>query len=391
MISEKIKNVSHTLKEEFISIRRHLHAFPELGYKEFKTSAFIANYLKDLGLEVKTHIAGTGVTGLLKSNSSGQTIAIRADMDALPIHEQNEIDYVSKNEGIMHACGHDAHVSIVLGTAKILSKLKNELKTNVKFVFQPGEEGLGGAKKMIDGGVLKDPDVGFMIAAHVCPDIEAGHISIGTGPVMASPGEFEIRIKGKGGHAAKPHTAIDPIQIGASLIPMFQSIVSREKSPFQPAVLSVTYFHAGSSYNIIPDQAVLKGTVRTFDRKLSQWICDKMKSLTSSATKAMGADFEFMYDFGYPPVLNHPDIVKKIVSSAGKIIPEKSIITGISPSMLAEDFSYYAEKIPSAIFNLGCKSNREGVINSLHNSRFNIDEDCIQVGMEIMSQFALDC
>ena len=390
MVTQEIKKISSEIVDKIITIRRKIHMHPELGFKEFETSSLIADYLHKLGIEVKAGIAGTGVCGLLKGTSPGKTIAIRADIDALPIVEANTFHYISQNPGVMHACGHDAHISVALGAAEILSKLRHTINGNIKFIFQPGEEGLGGAKHMIDEGIMDAPVVDAIIAAHVSPALKTGQISILPGPIMASPSEFEIVIKGKGGHAAEPQNAVDPISIGVNLINLFQTIISREKDPLKSAVLSVTYFHAGSSYNIIPDTAVIKGTVRTFDSLVDKIISQRMERIASSTTAAMGGECEFTYMAGYPVLVNDAQTVKQIIASAGKIIEKENVITDIDPTMKAEDFAYYTQKAPGALFNLGCGNVEEGIIHGLHSNKFKIDEGCLKVGMEIMSQCAID-
>ncbi len=388
--TNKIKLKASSISEKIISIRRKLHKNPELGFEEFETSSLIANFLCNLGLDVKTGVAKTGVTALLSGRKSGKTLAIRADIDALPITELNTFEYASVNKGKMHACGHDAHISIVLGAANILSSLQDELAGNIRFIFQPAEEGLGGSRLMIEDGVLASPRVDAIIAAHVDPSLKTGRISVRPGPVMATPGEFEIVISGKSGHAAEPHKSINPIITAASIVGLLKTVVKSEKDILKKAVLSVTYLHSGSSYNIIPDRAVIRGTVRTFDISLSKDISKEIESITALKAKEAGADYTFRYDIGYPPVVNDPEAVKALISSAGKIIPYENIITDAEPSMLAEDFAYYAQAVPGVYFRLGCSKTEDETVYNLHSSRFTIDEACIQTGIEIMSQFAVD-
>ncbi|HOQ00070.1 MAG TPA: M20 family metallopeptidase [Acetivibrio clariflavus] len=390
MLSSELKKISSDILSEIVSLRRTIHKEPELGFKEFKTSTLVANYLNSLGLKVNKGIAGTGVIGLLEGNSSGKTIAIRADMDALPITEETDFPYASSIPGVMHACGHDVHTSIVLGTANILSKLRKQIKGNVKFIFQPGEEGLGGAKKMIDEGALENPEVDAIIALHIAPNCKTGQISISSGPVMASPSEFTIEIKGRGGHAAEPQKTIDPIIIGANIINLFQTIVSRNKDPLKSAVLSVTSFQAGNAFNIIPSNAYIKGTVRTFDPFLDDEIYKRMHSIISSVTGAMGAEYSFDYRKSYPPVVNSKEIVDIIVKASSKVIDNENIILNKQASMLAEDFSYYLNEIPGALFNLGCSHPSWTHFENLHSSKLVVDENCISTGMEIFSQTVMD-
>lgn len=390
MQSSEIKKLSYDILSEIVSLRRTIHKEPELGFKEFKTSTLVTNYLSDLGLKVTKGIAGTGVIGLLEGNSPGKTIAIRADMDALPVLEQTNLPYASSLPGVMHACGHDVHTSIVLGTANILSKLKNKIKGNVKFIFQPAEEGLGGAKVMIEEGALKNPEIDAIVALHIAPGCKTGQISISSGPVMASPSEFMIEIKGRGGHAAEPQKAIDPIIIGTNIINMFQTIVSRNRDPLKSAVLSVTSFQAGNAFNIIPSNAYIKGTVRTFDPLLDDEISKRMLAIISSVTDAMGAEYSFEYNKGYPPVINSKEIVDLVVNASSKVIDKENIIQNEQTSMLAEDFSYYLNKVPGALFNLGSSEPSCDNFENLHSSKLVVDENCIATGMEIFTQVVLD-
>jgi amidohydrolase len=390
MLSKEIKKLSSEILSEVICLRRTIHKEPELGFKEFKTSALVAKYLENLGLKVSKGIAGTGVTGLLEGNFPGKTIAIRADMDALPISEQSNLPFASSNPGVMHACGHDVHTSILLGTANMLSKLKKQIKGNVKFIFQPGEEGLGGAKVMIDEGVLSNPKVDAIIALHISPALKTGQISISSGPIMASPSEFELIIKGRGGHAAEPHKTIDPIIIGSNIINLFQTIVSRNKNPLKSAVLSVTVFQAGTTFNIIPSDAHIKGTVRTFDPCLDEEISRKMLAIISSVTNAMGAEYSFDYNIGYPPVVNNKNMVDLVINASSKVIGKENLILNEQASMLAEDFSYYLNEVPGALFNLGCSNPSWDHFENLHNSKLIVDEDCIITGMEVFLQTVVD-
>jgi len=358
-----------------------------LGFEEFVTSSILSDFLQDIGLEVKTGWAKTGLTALLSGNGPGKTLAIRADIDALPITELNTFEYISLNKGKMHACGHDVHMAVVLGVANVLLNLRDQFSGNVKFIFQPGEEGLGGAKIMVDEGILKNPEVDAIIGVHVEPGLKTGSISVRPGPVMATPSEFKIEIAGKGGHAALPHKAINPVVIAADIVGKLGTIVNNIPGK---AVLSVTCFHAGSAYNIIPDTAVIKGTVRTFDTELSRGISKEMERITAARVKESGADYSFKYDIGYPPVVNDAQMVDALIDSAGKVILPEDIITNAEPSMLAEDFAYYAQQVPGVYFHLGCRDPKCEVPANLHSSKFTVDEACIRTGIEIISKFALD-
>ncbi|HHV28400.1 MAG TPA: amidohydrolase [Clostridium sp.] len=394
MYALEINERSSQIIDDIIRIRRDIHRHPELGFHEYRTSSIVSDFLENLGFTVYTNIAKTGVVGVLEGKSSGKTIAIRADMDALPIAEENDFEYVSQNPNVMHACGHDAHTAIALGVAKILSGFRDRISGNVKFIFQPAEEGLGGADFIINEGVLDNPSTDAIIALHVSPLLKSGQISIGTGPVMASPADFDIVIKGKGGHAAQPHKSINPISIGVNILNMFSSIIpktiTQTLSPFKSAILSITCFEAGNTYNVIPSQAFIKGTVRAFDRETHDEIYAKMQSIIASITSAEGADFSFNYDLSYPPVINNDEIAKLISNASKKIIGKDNVLEKPEPSMLAEDFSYYTLKVPGAIFNLGCSNPCDENFHNLHSSRFNLDENCISTGMQILSQCVLD-
>ncbi|HOP93475.1 MAG TPA: amidohydrolase [Acetivibrio thermocellus] len=390
MCTLEIKEKCSEIMDEVIRIRRDIHKNPELGFNEYRTSSIASDFMKNLGFSVRTNVAKTGVVGVLEGERPGKTIAIRADMDAIPIAEENDFEYASQNKNVMHACGHDAHIAIALGTAKILCHFKDRISGNVKFIFQPAEEGLGGASFMIEEGALDNPATDAIIALHVSPLLKSGQISVGAGPVMASPAEFDIVIKGRGGHAAQPNKCVNPISIGANIINMFSSIIPKTLSPFKSAVLSVTCFEAGNTYNVIPSQAIIKGTVRAFDRETHNVIYNKMYSVIASLTSAEGADFSFDYNLGYPPVVNNAEIAKLVANAAKKIVGDDNVVENPEPSMLAEDFSYYALKIPGAIFNLGCRHPHDENFYNLHSSKFNLDESCIITGIQILSQCVLD-
>lgn len=390
MLTEEIRKISLEIEHKLVNIRRELHKSPELGFQEHGTSSLLEAALKDMTLQVDTGMATTGITGLLKTGRPGRTVALRADMDALSITEQTDVDYASRNAGIMHACGHDVHMAVVLGAAEILSRLRNKLHGNVRFIFQPGEEGLGGAKHMVEQGVLENPRVDAILAVHVHPGLDTGQVSVLSGPAMASPAEFEIVIQGKGGHAAQPHNTVDPIIIGTNLVNMLQTLITREKDPLEMALLSVTCFHAGAAFNIIPDTAVIKGTVRTFDPSLDSRMARRIEEMTSAITRSAGAGYRFAYRPGYPAVINDTDVVRQIRVAAAKQLDRNDAVLSAAPSMLGEDFSYYQQVTPGAMFNLGCRKPGSLETQNLHSSTFTPDEGCILAGMRIMAQWAVD-
>jgi amidohydrolase len=390
MFTEEIKKISKEIQEKLINIRRTIHMHPELAFEEHATAQLIYNYLKDLDIEVTPGIAKTGVVGLIRSNQPGKTVAIRADMDALPMTEENECEYKSTVPGKMHACGHDVHVTCLLGAAEILSRLKGKLNGNIKLLFQPAEEGVGGALPMIEEGVLENPKVDACIAAHVWPDIPAGKIVVKNGPIMASPDDFEIIIKGKSGHGAMPHAAVDPIVIGCHVVNTLQTIVSRKIDPLNPAVISICYFHSGTCTNVIPDTATIKGTARTIDPELRRKIASLIEETVAGVVKAMGGEYEFDFKYLYPPTINDNIITDVLANSASKIIGKSNILWGREPSMGGEDFAYFAEKVPSTFFRLGCGNPEKGITHPIHSTKFDVDEDCIAVGASILTQFAVD-
>jgi amidohydrolase len=390
MYSEKIKNISNEIFHKLVSIRRDIHMNPELAFEEYRTADLIHKYLKDLSIEHSTQIAKTGIVGIIPGRHPGKTIALRADMDALPVNEENDIDYKSRIPGKMHACGHDVHITCLLGAAEILKRLQDDLCGNVKLIFQPAEEGVGGALPMIEEGILDHPSVDACVAAHAWSDVPVGKVLVKYGPIMASPDEFEIIIKGKGSHGAMPHTAVDPIIIGCQVVNALQTIVSRRFDPLDPIALSICYFHAGTCENVIPDNAVIKGTVRTFDIELRKKAANLIEEITSGIVKSMGGEYEFLFKYLYPPTVNDKKITDILAQSASKIIGNQNIMWGDRPSMGGEDFAYFAERVPSTYFRLGCGNPEKGLIHPIHNSKFDVDEECIKIGAAILAQCAMD-
>jgi hippurate hydrolase len=385
---EKIKNLAAGYAAEFIEIRHHIHANPELSYEEFETSKFIQQKLGEwkIPFEVK---ATTGVIGLIEGkNPAKKIIALRADMDALPITEENEVAYKSKNKGVMHACGHDVHTTCLLGAAKILNELKDEWEGTVKLIFQPGEEkNPGGASLLIKEGVLENPAPQKIFALHVHPGLETGKFSFRGGMVMASADEIFITIKAKGGHAAAPQFTADTILITSHLIVSLQQIISRNNNPFNPSVLSITSVQGGNTTNVIPSEVKLMGTFRAMDEtwrfKAHELIINQTKELVS----AMGAEASIKIDVGYPFVLNDEILTneakKQAILFAGKENVEETELR-----MGAEDFAYYSHKIPGCFFRLGAGNKEKNITSGVHTPTFNIDERAIEKGMGMMAWLA---
>lgn len=382
---ERIKSLAKQYASEFIFVRHHLHAHPELSYQEFETSKFIQKKLKEFGIpfEVKST---TGVVGLIEGrNPQSRVVALRADMDALPITEQNDIPYKSKNEGVMHACGHDVHTTCLLGAAKILSETKNEWEGTVKLIFQPGEEkNPGGASLLIKEGVLENPKPQAIFALHVNPQLEAGNLSFRDGKVMASADEIYITVKGKGGHAAAPHLTADTILIASHLVVSLQQVISRNNNPFSPSVLSVTSFQGGFTTNVIPTEVKLMGTFRAMDEEWRFKAHDLIRRQTNELVASMGAEADVHIDVGYPCVYNNETLHLSAKQLAEDFMGADKV-GETEMRMGAEDFGYYSQQIPGCFFRLGTANKAKGITAGVHTPVFNIDESAIETGIGIMA------
>lgn len=382
---EKIKALAKEYAPDSIAIRHHLHANPELSYQEFETSRYVQEQLTALGIpfEIK---ATTGVIGLIKGkNPDKRIIALRADMDALPIQEENDVPYKSKNDGVMHACGHDVHTTCLLGAARILQDLKNEWEGTVKLIFQPGEEkNPGGASLLIKEGVLENPAPAAIFGLHVHPGLAVGKMSFRAGKVMASADELYITIKGKGGHAASPHLCIDPILIASHLIISLQQIISRNNNPHNPSVLSITAFNAGFTTNVIPNEVKLKGTFRAMDEEWRFKAHELIKKMATDLVHSMGGEIELLIDVGYPCVYNNEDL-NDIAWQKAEAYIGKTQVEETEKRMGAEDFGYYSQQIPGCFFRLGVMNEAKGITAGVHTPTFNIDESAIETGIGMMA------
>jgi hippurate hydrolase len=385
MLKEKIKELAKGYAPQFIQIRHHLHANPELSYQEFETSKFIREKLKEFEIPFAIK-ATTGVVGLIKGkNASKKIIALRADMDALPIKEENNVDYKSKRDGIMHACGHDVHTTCLLGASKILNDLKNEWEGTVKLIFQPGEEkNPGGASIMIKEGVLEDPKPEAIFGLHVNPQLETGKLSFRGGKVMASADELYFTIKGKGGHAASPQTAIDPILIASHLIISLQQVISRNRNPFDPSVLSITSVNGGTTTNVIPDEVKLMGTFRAMNEQWRSKAHELIERTTTELVHSMGGKVDLHIDKGYPAVYNNESLNEKAKALAEQFVG-KGNVEETEKRMGAEDFGYYSQLIPGCFYRLGTGNKQKGITAGVHTPHFNIDENAIEIGMGMMA------
>lgn len=364
--------------------RRRLHQHPELGFQEHETAAFVAERLRAHGLLVQTGIAGTGVVGTLRGARPGKTVLLRADMDALPIDEENDVPYRSAVPGVMHACGHDGHTAILLAAARALAERRDALAGTVKFVFQPCEERPpGGARPMIEAGVLEDPRVDAVFGLHLAQELPAGTVAARPGPVMAAADMFRLEIRGKGGHAAYPHECVDAALVAAQVLVALHAIVAREVKPIEPAVITVGQIAAGSAPNVIPDTALLRGTVRTFDKKLRQQLARRVEEVAVGVSRAMRADCTCTYEWGYPAVVNEPAMTDLVLDVAREVVGADRIAAR-EPSMGGEDFAYFLEQRPGCFFNVGTRNEAKGLVWGHHHPRFDIDDEAaLPVGVDM--------
>ena len=391
MIKSQIQQKSAEILDELIEIRSHLHAHPELSFKEFETSKFVQSKLDEYGISYETDVVKTGIVGFIKGGkSSDKCIALRADLDALPIQETTGASYASKNEGVMHACGHDVHTTVLLGTAKILNELKDELTCDIKLIFQPGEEKLpGGASLMINEGVLENPKVDEMYALHVFPEMEVGKVGVKSGMYMASCDEVYMTVKGKGGHGAMPQQNIDPVLISAHLITSLQQIVSRNCPPQIPCVLSFGRIEGLGATNVIPDKVELQGTFRTMNEEWRSEAHSKIEHHAKSLAQSMGGDIDVDIRKGYPYLENHPELTAKAKASLNEYFGDDRV-EELPLRLTAEDFSYYSQQVPCSFFRLGVRNESKGITAPVHNSNFDIDQKALQVGVELFLSVILN-
>lgn len=387
-MKEAILLAAKAYHADLVDIRRHLHAHPELSFEEKETSAFIAAQLDKLGISYTEGIGGYGIVAHVGQEGDGRLVALRGDMDALPILEENEVHYKSKRPGVMHACGHDVHTTCLLGAARILKSMEPSLPGKVRLLFQPSEEQLpGGASLMIADGALKNPDVALIFGQHVFPDMEVGHVGFRSGMYMASADELYITVHGKGGHAALPHKLVDPILVSSHLITAIQQMVSRRAYAAIPTVVSIGKVIANGSTNIIPDKVVMEGTIRTLDEDWRHELHGLLTTLVEGLCTSMGARAEIEIRKGYPALINDPDLAGWAKSKAEELLGT-SQVHDLDLRMTAEDFAYFAKEIPACFYRLGISNREKGLGAPLHTSRFDIDEDALETGSALMAWLA---
>lgn len=390
-ISEQINRIEAELKEN----RRYIHMHPELSFREYNTSSFIQKKLDEMGVKYVSGIAENGICAYIYGNKnieseSMKSILIRADMDALPIDEVSDKPYKSQNKNVMHACGHDAHVAVLLGVCKVLNNFKDKFGGVVKAVFQPGEETSGGALPMIEEGVLENPHTDVCVALHCDSDLDCGTIRVKPVSLYASPDDFRITVKGKGGHGAEPHNCIDPIMISASIIQALNNLISRETDPFDNAVISVGSIHGGSATNIIPDSVEIQGTARSLTNEVRGFLKKRIGETAEGICKTFGAECEYEYTELFPPLINDEKLAEDVYDSACRSIGKDKCVWGGAPTMAGEDFSYFSQNRPSVLFKLGCRNKSLGIVSPIHHSSFDIDENCLKTGVKVFVGFVLD-
>jgi len=388
--SELIQKIAAKNFNEVVSIRRHLHMNPELSFQEFETAKYVASKLKEIGIQFQDNVAGTGLVGIIRGKrDNGKVVALRADMDALPIFEENSVDYKSKNNGVMHACGHDAHTASLLGAASILNEIKDNFEGSIKLIFQPGEEKLpGGASLMIKEGALENPKPQSVIGQHVMPLIPSGKVGFRSGIYMASTDELYLRIKGKGGHGAMPHLNIDPVLITSHLIVALQQIVSRTANPTMPSVLSFGKVIANGATNVIPNEVYIEGTFRTLNEQWRSEAHQRMLDLAHQLVQSMGGSLEFEIRKGYPALINDEVLTAKSKANAINYLGAENVLD-LDIWMAAEDFSFYSQVAPACFYRLGTRNESKGIISSVHTPTFDIEEESLKIGAGLMAYLAV--
>ncbi|HEW63668.1 MULTISPECIES: M20 metallopeptidase family protein [Fervidicoccus] len=384
-----ILELAREKEKEIVELRRLLHQHPEIAHKEYETHKILVEHLEKIGLHPRT-LAGTGIIADIEGKEKGgKTVAIRADMDALPIKEENDVPYKSLNEGFMHACGHDAHMSMVYGAALILNELRDKFNGRVRLLYQPAEEEgtLGGAKPMIEEGALDGVD--YILGMHVWPELPEGVIGYRKGPFFAAADTIKITVKGKGGHGAKPNLAVDPIMISAKVVDALHTISSREVDPLEPFVITIGSIHGGTAHNIIPDKVEMLGTVRTLSKELRDSMEERLRRIIRGVTSAFNGDFSLEYLYGYPVLINHQEVTEIMKNVVEGLLGKEKVVES-KPTMGGEDFAYYLEKVPGTFMFLGTYNEKMGYIYGVHTSKFNLNEKILPIGSSVFVAGALE-
>ena len=384
----KISDHVAALRSDLLRLRRELHSHPELAFREERTAALVAHELRGLGLEVRTGIGETGVMAVLPGAEPGRTLLLRADMDALPLEEQSQVDYRSQTPGVMHACGHDGHTAIAVGLAKLLVQRRAPLKGSLKLLFQPAEEAADGATAMLREGVLQDPPVDAVLGFHLWNPTPLGVVGVRPGPIFAGADEFRIVVKGQGGHGAMPQQTIDAIAVASQVVVALQNLVSRETSPLQSAVISIGAIRGGRAFNVIADEVVMSGTMRTFDAALRERLIQRMDESIKGITSASRASYEFTCRAACPPVINDPAMAKLVRGAAVEVVGESNI-DDAAQSMTGDDFAYYLLERPGCYFLVGSSNPEKGLDKPHHHPQFDFDEDAMLLATAVLEQAAI--
>jgi len=383
------------LNSELINIRRDFHQNPELGGSEYRTMNKICEYLNSWGIEYENCVADTGIVAIVrgknkkKPDETSLCIAVRADIDALPIKEETNVEFKSANDGVMHACGHDAHTTIALGTAKVIKSMESQLNGDVKFLFQPAEETTGGAERMINEGCLKNPDVDYVLGLHVDSAIKTGSVKLKYGKMMASSDEIIIKAIGKSTHGAHPSEGVDPLIIASNLILSLQSLVSRNLSPLNSAVFTIGSIHGGTKGNIIPDEVEMTGILRTLDQDTREFMKKRIEKIVENVPKAFGGEGRLYIRESYKALINNDETVDVVRETAEKILGKENIVISQFPDMGTEDFSYFSEHSKACFFNLGCRNEEIDAVYPIHSSMFKLDESCLEIGVKLQVENVL--
>ncbi|MCM0650903.1 M20 family metallopeptidase [Clostridium swellfunianum] len=386
-MKKNLRNEVENIIDKVISIRRELHKYPEPALNEHKTAEFIASVLESMGVDTQRSIAGTGVVGVIFGSKPGKTLAIRADIDALNIEEKNEISYKSERKGYMHACGHDGHVAMAIGAAMVLNSIKDQIVGNIKFIFQPAEEQYGGAERMLKENVLDIPKVDAIIAAHLWPDVPKGKIGIKEGCIMASNDKIEIKLYGKSAHGAMPHLGKDAIIAATEVVSAIQSFIAREINPLDSAVVTIGTFNSGTAYNIVANEAMLTGTVRTIDNRTRDFAENRLRKIVEGICIASDVSFEFKYTKQYPATINNPEVTSFIREIGEEVLGKENVLMLTNPYMTAEDFAYYLQKVPGCMFFIGTRDDENKF--PLHHEKFNFDERVLGIGVKLLTASAI--